>query len=238
MHGGTAGDRVRRCLGPVPAKTLPPPTASSATCPRPVSSAGRRAEGTTVPLASPADDTGRRHKDRALATAMTVGWTGLASTLAAGRPVRHSPCRERVVPALSSYSPAPTSQQMAGCFRGKVPAGKRDGEPAGQMTRRDRDGRTPVRPGGCLHAARARRQDSHVAACGRGSVRGGALVPPVGTRRGRRDGQRRGHPRDGRGNRRAAAAGSGAVRHRGAPPWAWRPGAHRMVLCRGARLDR
>ena len=41
--------------------------------------------------------------NRVLATAITVGWTGLASTLAGRRPVRHSPCRERVVPTLMCY---------------------------------------------------------------------------------------------------------------------------------------
>ncbi len=43
--------------------------------------------------------------NRVLATAIVVGWTGLASTLAGGWPVRHSPCRERVVPALTGYLP-------------------------------------------------------------------------------------------------------------------------------------
>ena len=41
--------------------------------------------------------------NRVLATAITVGWTGLASTLAGRRAVRRSPCRERVVPALAWY---------------------------------------------------------------------------------------------------------------------------------------
>jgi hypothetical protein len=46
--------------------------------------------------------------NRVLATAITVGWTGLASTLAGRRPARHSPCRECVVPAFSCRLPAGT----------------------------------------------------------------------------------------------------------------------------------